>query len=79
MEKRPNVNPASWREIERVREEMRRMALGSNADDEALWQYRILNDCVPRLKRVTAGMSPVPFDVVRVCEEMERHALALFR
>ena len=79
------ANQDGWDEIERVREEIKHLALGAHCKCEKCracpvntqFSIRLLNDWAPRMERAMAGMSPVPFDVVRVCKEMKRHALGL--
>jgi hypothetical protein len=81
------ANQAGWDEIERVGEEIKHWVLGAHCKCEecraclvhAQFSIRLPNDSVPRIERAMAAMSPVPFDVVRVCEEMKRHALGLLR
>ena len=59
-------------DVERVREEMRKMALGVNADNAALWVDRVLNDWVPRLKRERAAKTS-PKRPARSPREMMQH------
>jgi hypothetical protein len=73
MSGRRSADRDPWSDVVRVREEMKRMALGAHRDQLV---DRYLSEFYPRLKRATARMSPVPLDIVRVCEEMKCMALA---
>jgi hypothetical protein len=59
-------------DVERVREEMRRMALGARRENWELWVHRTLTDWVPRLKRAAAAKT-APKRPRRLPREIMQH------